>query len=81
MRGAKVSHTIVCPARNPKARELFQFIRVNHWMALNALVQCTTRLLLSAAAPSPKQPEPSLDEEWTVFNSFASLSLGDREAW
>jgi hypothetical protein len=42
-------------------------------MALHALVQCTTRLLLSA--------EPSLDEEWTVFNSFASLSLEDREAW
>lgn len=50
-------------------------------MALHALVQCTTRLLLSAAAPNPKQPEPLLDDEWTVFDSFASLSLGDREAW
>lgn len=80
-RGTKVSHTLLCPARNPRARELFQFIRVNHWMAFHALVQCTTRLLLSSAAPNPKQPEPSLDEEWAVFNSFASLSLGDREAW
>ena len=80
-RGIRVSHTILCPARNPKARELFQFIRVNHWMALHALVQCSTRLLLSAATPNPKQPEPSLDEEWTVFNSFASLSLEHREAW
>jgi len=50
-------------------------------MALHALVQCTTKLLLTAAAPSPKQSEASLDEEWTVFNSFASLSLEDREAW
>lgn len=50
-------------------------------MALHALVQCTTKLLLSAVAPSPKQSEPSLDEEWVVFNSFASLSLADREAW
>lgn len=50
-------------------------------MALHALVQCTTRLLLSAASPNPKQSEPSLDEEWAVFNSFASLSLEDREAW
>ena len=80
-RGTRVSHTILCPARNPKAKELFQFIRVNHWMALHALVQCSTRLLLSVATPSPKQPEPSLDEEWSVFDSFASLSLEDREAW
>jgi len=52
-------------------------------MALHALVQCTTRLLLSAAVPNPnpKQSEPSLDEELAVFNSFASLSLEDREAW
>jgi len=50
-------------------------------MALHALVQCSTRLLLSGTAPNPKQPEPSLDEEWVVFNSFASLSLADREAW
>ena len=50
-------------------------------MALHALVQCTTRLLLSAAVPNQKQPEPSLDEEWVVFNSLASLSLADREAW
>jgi hypothetical protein len=80
-RGNKISHTLLCPARNPKTRELFQFIRVNHWMALHALVQCSTRLLLSGTAPNPKQPEPSLDEEWVVFNSFASLSLADREAW
>lgn len=50
-------------------------------MALHALVQCSTRLLLSGTTPNPKQPEPSLDEEWVVFNSFASLSLADREAW
>ena len=50
-------------------------------MALHALVQCTTKLLLSAVAPNPKQPEPTLEEEWAVFNSFASLSLEDREAW
>ena len=50
-------------------------------MALHALVQCTTRLLLSAAVPNPKQPEPHLEEEWVVFNSFASLGLEDREAW
>ena len=80
-RSAKVSHTLLCPARNPKAKELFQFIRVNHWMAFHALVQCTTRLLLSAAVPNPKQSEPLIEEEWAVFNSFASLSLEDREAW
>lgn len=50
-------------------------------MALHALVQCTTRLLLSAATSGSKQPEASLDEEWAVFDSFASLSLEDREAW
>ena len=80
-RSTKVSHTILCPARNPKARDLFRFIRVNHWMALHALVQCTTKLLLSAVTPNSKQPEASLDEEWTVFDSFASLSLEDRETW
>ena len=50
-------------------------------MALNALVQCTTRLLLSPAGPDSEQPGSFLDKELAVFHSFASLSLEDREAW
>ena len=66
-------HPLLCPARNPASAALLKFARNSEWMALHALAQCTSRLLLSA-----QRDDGTLDEDIQIVQSLAELGMEER---
>ncbi|KAG1761207.1 hypothetical protein EDD22DRAFT_897873 [Suillus occidentalis] len=59
---ARYSHPLLCSARNPAS-----------WMALHALAQCTSRLLLAS-----QQDAATFDLDWEVVQGLAELGMEER---
>ena len=66
-------HPLLCPARNPASVSLLQFARRTEWMALHALAQCTSKLLLAA-----QRDDGTLDDDLAVMHGFAELGMEER---
>ncbi|EGO03005.1 hypothetical protein SERLA73DRAFT_103070 [Serpula lacrymans var. lacrymans S7.3] len=71
-RSAK-THPLLCPSRNPASVPLLSFVKKAQWMALHALAQCTSRLLLAA-----QQDEQLFSEDWQIVRGFAELGMEER---
>ncbi|KAF8440011.1 hypothetical protein L210DRAFT_3645933 [Boletus edulis BED1] len=66
-------HPLLCPARNPASIALLKFARSVEWMALHALAQCTSRLLLSS-----QRDDGTLHEDLQVVQGLAELGMEQR---
>lgn len=66
-------HPLLCPARNPASVPLLKFARKAEWMALHALAQCTSRILLSA-----QRDDGTLDEDLQIVQGLAELGMEER---
>ena len=66
-------HPLLCPARNPASVPLLAFARQAGWIAVHALAQCTSRLLLAAQAD-----DGSLEADQQVLQSLAVLGMEER---
>ncbi|KAF9269757.1 SET domain-containing protein [Marasmius fiardii PR-910] len=66
-------HALLCPTQNPASIPLMKWTREIQWLALHALAQLTSRLMLA------NQVDPKLaEEDWRIYSSLAQLSLADR---
>ncbi|KAJ6556895.1 hypothetical protein B0H10DRAFT_2121899, partial [Mycena sp. CBHHK59/15] len=70
---AEKTHPLLCAAQNPASMPLLRWMREREWMALHALVQCTARMLLAAAAG-----DAPLAADWRIVRSFAELGMEER---
>lgn len=66
-------HPLLCPARNPASVPLLAFARKTEWLAVHALAQCTSRLLLASQAD-----DESLNLDLQVVQSLAVLGMEER---
>ncbi|KAI6118164.1 hypothetical protein F5141DRAFT_604744 [Pisolithus sp. B1] len=66
-------HPLLCPARNQASIPLLAFARKAEWLAVHALAQCTSRLLLASQAD-----DDSLDVDLRVVQSLAVLGMEER---
>ena len=66
-------HPLLCPARNPPSAALLRFAHDAEWMALHALAQSTSRLLLSA-----QRDDDILDDDLEVLQGLAELGMEER---
>jgi hypothetical protein len=71
-RSAK-THPLLCPAQNPASVPLIKCARESQWMALNALAQCTSRILLANQVG-----EESLRADWIIVKGLAVLGMEER---
>lgn len=71
-RSAK-NHPLLCSSQNPASVPLLKWARQTEWMALHALAQCTSRILLIN-----QQDQPALEDNWNIIRSFAELGMEDR---
>ena len=67
-------HPLLCPAQNPASAPLIAYARATEWMALHALAQCTSRILLVHA----QGDEAAFERDWGVVRGFAELGLEER---
>lgn len=70
---AEKVHPLLCSARNPASVPLLAFARDAQWMALHALAQCTSRLLLAS-----QQDAATFDLDWDVVHGLAELGMEER---
>jgi hypothetical protein len=70
---AEKVHPLLCPARNPASVPLLAFARKAQWMALYALTQCTSRLLLAS-----QKDDATFDSDWEVVQGLAVLGMEER---
>jgi len=71
-RSAK-THPLLCPAQNPASVPLLKWARESQWMALNALTQCTSRILLANQIG-----EATLKADWSIVKGLAVLGMEER---
>lgn len=71
-RSAK-THPLLCPAQNPASVPLLKWARESQWMALNALAQCTSRILLAN-----QLGEETLKGDWSIVKGLAVLGMEER---
>jgi hypothetical protein len=71
-RSAK-THPLLCPAQNPASAPLLAYVRRNTWMALHALAQCTSRIMLSAQIS-----DEAVENEWVIVRGLAEMGLEER---
>lgn len=72
-RSAK-THPLVCPLQNPGSIPLVKFARECQWMALHALAETTSRILLA----HQQQDELGVEAEWQFVRALAELGLEER---
>ncbi|KAG7095290.1 hypothetical protein E1B28_006059 [Marasmius oreades] len=66
-------HPLLCPSQNPASIPLMKWTREIQWLALHALAQLTSRLMLA------NQIDTKLaEEDWRTYSSLAQMSLADR---
>jgi hypothetical protein len=70
---AEKVHPLLCPARNPASVPLLTFARDAQWMALHALTQCTSRILLAS-----QQDAATFNLDWEVVQGLAELGMEER---
>ena len=68
------THPLVCPAQNPASVHLLKFARETRWMALHALTQTTSRILLA----HQQQDDFGIDAEWQFIRALAEMSMEER---
>ncbi|ESK93322.1 putative set-like protein [Moniliophthora roreri MCA 2997] len=68
-------HPLLCPAQNPASVPLLKWARESEWLALHALAQLTSRLILANQLDASGK---LLEEDWRVYSSLAQMSLEDR---
>ncbi|KAI6037978.1 hypothetical protein EDC04DRAFT_2896996 [Pisolithus marmoratus] len=66
-------HPLLCQARNQASIPLLAFARKTEWLAVHALAQCTSRLLLASQAD-----DESLNTDLQVVQSLAVLGMEER---
>lgn len=71
-RSAK-THPLLCPAQNPASVPLLKWTRDGRWMALHALAQCMSRILLAN-----QKDEATLRADWEVMRGLAALGMEER---
>lgn len=71
-RSAK-THPLLCSSQNPASVPLISFAKKTQWMALHALAQFTSRILLSS-----QLDEATLDADWQVARGLAELGMEER---
>ncbi|OBZ74371.1 putative protein lysine methyltransferase SET5 [Grifola frondosa] len=67
------THPLLCASQNPASAPLLHFARRNQWMALQALAQCTARVLIAQ-----QQDEKTFSEDWEVVRALAQLGMEER---
>ncbi|KAK1222402.1 hypothetical protein PQX77_014735 [Marasmius sp. AFHP31] len=66
-------HPLLCPSQNPASIPLLKWAQETQWLALHALAQLTSRLMLA------NQVDPKLaEEDWRMYSSLAQMSMVDR---
>lgn len=68
-RSAK-THPLLCPSQNPAVIPLLRWARQADWMALQALAQCTSRILLTN-----ELDQASLENDWDIVRGFAEIGI------
>ncbi|KAG5641930.1 hypothetical protein DXG03_003956 [Asterophora parasitica] len=66
-------HPLLCPSQNPGCAPLLKMIKDTQWMALHALAQCTSRVLLAGQRSHEEE-----DRDWKTVSGFAELGLEER---
>ncbi|KAF9221748.1 SET domain-containing protein [Gyrodon lividus] len=72
MQSEKV-HPLLCSARNPASIPLLKFARTTQWLALHALAQCTSKLLLSN-----QRDDGSVHDDLQVVQGLAEMGMEER---
>ncbi|KAL4260379.1 Histone-lysine N-methyltransferase SET5 [Pleurotus pulmonarius] len=70
---SKKHHPLLCPSQNPSCVPLLKFARDTQWMALHALSQCTSRILLANQID-----DSTLNSDWQVVKGLAELGMEER---
>ncbi|KAK2465558.1 hypothetical protein APHAL10511_002450 [Amanita phalloides] len=68
------THLLICPAQNPASVPLIKFARESRWMALHALTQTTSRILLA----NQQQDDFGVDAEWQFIKALAEMGMEER---
>jgi hypothetical protein len=66
-------HTLLCPSANPASAPLLKWAREAKWMALHALAQCASRVLLAG-----QRGEEEEHTDWDVVTGLAELGMEER---
>lgn len=74
LKRSRLTHPLICAAQNPASTPLLTFARKNEWLAVHALAQCTSRILLA----NQQQTDEELNADWDVIKGLAVLSMEDR---
>ncbi|KAF8637143.1 hypothetical protein AX17_003047 [Amanita inopinata Kibby_2008] len=72
-RSAK-THPLICPAQNPASVPVLKFASETRWMALHALTQTTSRILLA----NQQQDDFGVDAEWQFVRALAEMGMEER---
>jgi hypothetical protein len=67
------THPLLCPSQNPSSIALLSYARKNQWMALHALSQITSRVLLATQSGGE-----TLESDWNVVQGLAALGMEER---
>ncbi|PPQ65023.1 hypothetical protein CVT24_008171 [Panaeolus cyanescens] len=71
------THPLLCPVQNPASVPLLKYARQIEWMALHALAQVTSRIMLVNELPDDK----ALKADWEVVRGFAEMGMEERFKW
>ncbi|KAL0579071.1 hypothetical protein V5O48_002913 [Marasmius crinis-equi] len=71
-RSAK-NHSLLCPSQNPASIPLLKWAHEAQWLALHALAQLTSRMMLANQVDSKLA-----EEDWRIYSSLAQMSMVDR---
>ncbi|PFH45727.1 hypothetical protein AMATHDRAFT_158045 [Amanita thiersii Skay4041] len=72
-RSAK-THPLLCPTQNPASIPLLKFASEARWMALHAVTQMTSRILLA----NQQQNDFGVDAEWLFIKALAEMGMEER---
>jgi hypothetical protein len=86
VRRSETTHPLLCPAQNPASVPLLAFARKHTWMALHALAQCTSRLLLAHQQQGRQRggggggggEGEGKEDDWRVYCALADLGMEER---
>jgi hypothetical protein len=71
---SRATHPLLCSAQNPASIHLLTFARKNEWLAVHALAQCTSRILLD----HQQGRVDDLKSDWEVVKGLAVLGMEER---
>jgi hypothetical protein len=74
LKRSRPTHTLLCPAQNPASVPLLTFARRSEWLAVHALAQCTSRILLD----QQQGRDDDLKSDWEVVQGLAMLGMEER---